>query len=214
MPASSPLSRRILSVTIATVVVMINAARGQELIGPDDSVVTIGETPVMDKSEVLAVVKKGRLFTVERVNGEWVLVSLIRDGRTISGWIQTKFLVKQEPGLRLAQVETRDLASQQCTIWTMEPGLAQTIQVRSTTPVDCFLLSEEGKASYDWILKNGTGQATVFNRHYNTRDVKFRWVPPDDGQYYFIVDNTSFPDEGAGGSYGAQYTVLYWFDDP
>lgn len=214
MSADWPRCRTVLAALLATVVVMVGAAGRAEIIGPGDDVVTIGDTPVMDRSEVLAVVKKGRSFTVERVNGEWVLVSAIQDGRTVNGWMQTKFVAKREPGLRLAQVETRDLASQQCTIWTMEPGLAQTIQVRSTTPVDCFLLSQEGKASYDWILKNGSGQATVFNHHYNTRDVKFRWVPPDDGQYYFIVDNTSFPDEGASGSYGAQYTVMFWFDDP
>ncbi len=63
---------------------------------------------------------------------------------------------------------------------------------------DLLIVTEEGLASYRFFLKNGSGQLTSYRRELCVTTATFRWNPPNGRQYYLILDNSRFPQDGNG----------------
>ncbi len=187
------------------------------VIAPGDRVVTVSEAPLKVGKETLAAIQPGMELTVKRVNGRWIWVAHFAANhgfRPVSGWVNSKYLVKRDESLKLRFAPYKGTVRYNYgQWWDLPPGESVVLQVETAYPVDLFVFSEEGKRAYDWAVKQGHGQVSSYIRRLTTRSAKFRWVPPDDRQYYLAVDNTDFPDGGASGSRTTDITFIAWQDD-
>lgn len=55
-----------------------------------DKVVTIAQAPLQLQGKVLATIEPGTELSVIRVSGEWIGVSVVRQDKTLSGWLAVK----------------------------------------------------------------------------------------------------------------------------
>ena len=77
-----------------------------------DKVVTIAPAPLQSQGKVVTTIEPGTELSVLRISGEWVGVSVVREGKTISGWIAANSVKPVDaapdgtpPALRLTTTE-------------------------------------------------------------------------------------------------------------
>ena len=69
------------------------AGAGEASIKPGDTIVVLHDTHLQAGKEKLAPVEAGTELTAGEVRGDWVAVSMERDGKMISGWVFRAHLV-------------------------------------------------------------------------------------------------------------------------
>jgi len=190
-----------------------NIARG-EWISTDDYVVTVTETKVMAGPRFLTRFDAGTNFRVHSVNGSWVACRQEVDGEFISGWVKKKEVLKLDRNQRAVYATEDTLIRSQGQTLKLAKARPVTIRYESDYSIDIFVVSEEGKASYKWVAEKGYGHMSSCIRKWNVRNGMFKWIPPDDNQYYLLIDNTDFPDGGANSRRTIKYKVAYCVEDP
>ena len=185
-----------------------------EWISSGDYVVTVTETQVMDGPRPVTVFETGSNFRVHSVNGSWVACRQELDGEFRSGWVKKTDVLKLNSDQRAVYATKDTLIPSQGQTLKLAKGRPITIKYESDHFVDIFVVSEEGKASYKWVAKNGYGHMSSRFKQWNTRTGSFKWTPPDDDQYYLLIDNTDFPDGGANSRRGINYKLAYCVEDP
>lgn len=183
-----------------------------QVIAPGDRVVVIRESPLQVQTETLTGVPAGATLRVERVNGNWLWVRF----QATEGWVDRRHTRKIESGLvLLSRPAMVSLSANNAHWWTLSRGKSLVLQVESSPhPVDVFVFSDEGKASYEFAVTHAQGQARSFARRLGTTQTTIRWEPPDERQYYLVIDNSTFPDGGATGAQAANLIVVFLHDDP
>jgi hypothetical protein len=199
---------------MAVLSIVVQADAHGKIIGPGDPIIANSEAPMKVGEETVAVVQPGTEFIAERVQGGWVSVSYRRPDRTITGWIASRHLVKGDGKLKLTHIQSETLGRNRYWWLELPQGVSHVLQIDSTYPVDLFVFSSEGKAGYEWAVNHTSGQATSYLRKWNVREAKVRWDPPDNRQYFLVIDNTSFPDGGARGRQSTSFSLAVWRDDP
>ena len=185
-----------------------------EWISSGDYVVTVTQTQVMDGPRPVTVFDAASNFRVHSVNGSWVACRQELDGEFRSGWVRKKDVLKLNSNQRAVYATKDTLVPSQGQTLKLPKGRPVTIRYESDHFIDIFVISEEGKASYKWVAKNGYGHMASRFKEWNTRTGTFQWSPPDDDQYYLLIDNTDFPDGGANSRRGINYKLAYCVEDP
>jgi hypothetical protein len=87
------------------------------------------DTPLMDRSRTLQVVKQGSEFEVERIEGNWVLVTVTQATKLVPGWIAIEDIAhpvkKLQPEVWLISTRRAPLCGEE------------------NVPLDCWYLSED-----------------------------------------------------------------------
>jgi len=185
-----------------------------EWISTGDYVVTVTETQVMDGPRPVTVFDAGSNFRVHSINGSWVACRQELDGEFRSGWVKKKDVLKLNSNQRAVYATKDTLIPSQGQTLKLGKGRPVTVKYDSDYPIDIFVVSEEGKASYKWVADNGYGHMSSRFKKWNTRTGTFTWTPPDDDQYYLLIDNSAFPDGGANSRRGIKYKLAYCVEDP
>ena len=69
--------------------------------------------------------------------------------------------------------------------------------------------------AYQTTLKNaGKGQMHARLKKTNVQRGSLSWTPPDDKQYFLVIDNTRFPDGGSRSGRTIHYSLAFCIDDP
>ena len=113
----------------------------------------------------------------------------MRDGHSVSGWINTRCLIKTNGNVEFCKAYRENIRYNYGRWFDLPKGKKHVIRFESTYPVDLFVVSDEGKSTYEYAIKH-SGQMTSYWRQRSTTKVEFTWNPPDDRQYWIIVDNT------------------------
>tara|TARA_R110002111_G_scaffold177181_2_gene243224 strand:- start:8202 stop:9569 length:1368 start_codon:yes stop_codon:yes gene_type:complete len=197
--------------------VILSTASAQ-VIAPDDYVYVIKESPLKVKQKTTAAVPAGTMLKVEEVQGKWLWTTFIDTTEGLKfkeGWIDKNHVIKKPKNKKLRfnpQQET--LEPNDNYQYFLPKGEPIEIQFQSShSGIDFFIVSEEGLSAYKWVMKNGSGRVTSYKKKLNSQEESFTWQPPDNDQYYFLIDNTSFPDSGADGRHTTTVTTFFWSED-
>ncbi|MCA9120054.1 MAG: hypothetical protein H6822_29860 [Planctomycetaceae bacterium] len=176
--------------------------------------VVVVETSVRDLSRTVATLPAGTNFRVQGVDGNHVKIAQKIDGRLVSGWVEQDDVFKIERN-QLAIYATQDsLVRNQGQVIKLPKGTPVAIEVDSDYAVDVFVISEEGIEAYKSVAKVGAGRLSSRAVKLDTRRGSLDWEPPNDEQYYVLVDNTDFPDKGADSGRAIRYSMAFCVEDP
>jgi hypothetical protein len=115
-----------------------------------------------------------------------------------------------QPDRRLVYSDQDTLNYNQGVRYRLPAGKVVTVSVTSNTPIDVFVLTEDGVESYKKMLRGKRGRATTYEAQKSTRSAEFTWKSPDNRSYFLVLDNSSFVDGGAIPTGRAVFTVRFW----
>lgn len=194
----------------------VSSTANAQVIAPGDSVYVLKEAPLKVMEKTIAAVPAGTMLKVEEVQGKWIWTTY-NDGvlLNVEGWIDQSYLIKKPQNKTLRFTPSQGTLEPNRYSWQSLPkGESIQIQFESTrSNIDFFIFSEEGLAAYKWVMKNGSGQVSNYKKKLNSQKGTFNWQPSDKNQYYFLADNTNFPDGGANETHTTTITTLFWRED-
>ncbi len=199
--------------TFALVVLGTSGARA-EWYSAGDYVVTTAETGLMSGTNRVRTLDSATNFRVDEVRGNWVALREKVDGQDVRGWVKNADIMKIGREYRALYATKDSLTHNQSQFLKLPKSLPVTVVYRISHPVDIFVISEEGLSALKWVAKNGSGQMSSRFRELNSSSGSFEWAPPNNEQYYVLIDNTSFPDGGANGGQSIEYSLAYCRKDP
>lgn len=201
---------------VGSIVMCCPSVASARWLSTGDYVVVIEETSVLDRSREVATLSAGTNFRVSDVNGSYVAISKKVDGKSLSGWVRQDDVMKLDSNTAAVYATRDNLTSGQGQRLRIPKGMSLSIQIESDYAVDIFVVNEENVEAYSAVLKSG-GKGTI-NALAHRLDVKqgaLVWNPSGDGQYFLIIDNTSFPGSaGAKSGRTIHYSLAYCIDDP
>jgi len=204
----------ILSCWAAAVVASLTPVLSAGVFQVGDRVMTLQRVPLKDRAATRAYVDAGTTLTVTHVNDEWVAVCLYRSGKPVTGWIEQRHLTFNDPSVVQVYEDQDQLERNKAVWWKLPKNQPVIIQFSSTWPVDTFFLSEEGLGNFRWVLKNGSGSARTIRFKSGVKQTLVDWSSLGEDQYYFVADNTSFPDRGTDPRGRTNTTMRIWIRTP